>query len=302
MSAKSKRILLTLPVLVSIIAASWISGCFDTEEGDDPQREEGGPWKDLKDMKKAISGVTIFNYGEVTGPGDLNGITNPENTVYLLIGLEKNITTSDHNSIKSFIKKGGMVIVADDGTRANRLSDLPLLEGVDGPDFVGKKYLVDNTLPEKEMGADPGFEFNTSFVKSRSISRGQSFDLVIHEPRGIDNTEDQNIIMRTTKELTVIDMNSNGEMDLGDPDKKESSDQFKPYGAIAVEYAIGENGGGILFVSTTGFFTDNVFNRWDNDDWFKNYLYSILPEGGTVLLDPSKQMYNYSPHLVKIPT
>ena len=302
MNFHSDNVLIISSIVLLISALVWTSGCLEGENDNDLERIEGGPWKDLKDLKKMISGVTVFSYNEVGGPSDLDDITNPENSIYMLIGIEKNITSSDYNSIKGFIQRGGMVIVADDGTRANRLTALPKLSEMEGPEFVGKNYLVDNTLLEEEAGYDPGYEFNISFIRSVGVSRGQIFDLIIHEPKGILNPDDGNVVLSTTKELTVIDMNSNGEMDAIDHDTHESQDKFSEDGAIAVEYGIGDNGGGILYVSTSGLFTDNVFARWDNDDWLKNYLYSIIPQGGDVMLDSSKQAYNYSPHLVKIPS
>jgi hypothetical protein len=227
------------------------------------------------------------------GPSDLDEVSNPAETVYLLIGIQKNITTFDYNSIKDFIKKGGKAIIADDGTMANRLASIPTISGLNELRFVGKPYIVGNTLAEKNSGVDPGYIYNTSFIESTATIKGAKFNLVIHEPMGLMDTDDGNAIINTLKQLTVIDENGNGEMDL--------EDTYRPYGPIGVEYRIGDNGGGILYVSTTGMFTDNVFTLRDNGEWLKNYLFNWLPQGGDVILDQSKQNYNYSPHLVKIP-
>jgi hypothetical protein len=99
----------------------------------------------------------------------------------------------------------------------------------------------------------------------------------------------------TTKTLTVIDMNDNWQMDgIG-------VDKFSDHGAICVEYSIGSNGGKVTYISTTGFFTDNVFDLYENEDFIRGYIYSLIPDGGDVIYDPSYQWNRYSPHTTVLP-
>jgi len=289
--------------LLSVVVIVLASGCFNNKGGgdDEPSRKLGGPWNDLKEMKRTVSDVSIFNYWEVDGPWDLDEIYNEEKTVYLLIGVEKTITSSDYLSIKNFILDGGKVIVADDGTIANRLGDLPMISGYERIEFTGMRYLVTNTLVEENAGVDPGYLINKYFIRSQaSIGQG-SFDLIIHEPNGLNHSDEGNPILKTLKQYTIIDVNGNGADDGANITTGLFTDIFREFGTIGVEYMIGDNGGGILYISSTGLFTDNAFSLEDNSAWFKNYLYQWLPLGGNVILDQSKHEFNYSPHLKTLP-
>lgn len=294
-------IIFSLIIIAVVISAS---GCIDNDNNgdDEPSRKIGGPWKDLKEMKRTVSDVSIFRYWEADSPGDLDDVMDADKTVYLLIGIEKTITSSDYISIKNFIMDGGKVIVADDGTNANRLGDIPMLSGYEKVEFTGMRYLVSNTLVEENAGVDPGYMVNKYFIKSEARIGNGRFDLIIHEPNGLNHSEEGNPILTTTKQLTIIDVNGNGEIDGVDNSTEEFIDIFRAYGTIGVEYMIGSNGGGILYVSSTGLFTDNAFKLKDNGAWLKSYLYQWLPEGGSVILDQSKQDYNYSPHLITLPS
>jgi hypothetical protein len=103
--------------------------------------------------------------------------------------------------------------------------------------------------------------------------------------------------LTTTKELTVVDLNDNGEMDMIDGE----FEPFYPFGQFGARYDAGTNGGSITFFSTTGFLTDTMFSESQNEGFIRAYIYSLLPEGGDILIDDSKQEMSYSPHRAVIP-
>ena len=188
--------------------------------------------------------------------------------------------------------RGGFVIIADDGTNANRLGDLPLSEGEKRIEFRGKPYLVDKTLSEPTD--DRGYLYNKYFIKAHSTIGGRDYEVIVHRPNGLNSSEGGNYLLKTSKQLTVIDMNENEIQDM-------DTDKYAPYGPIAIEYRIGSNNGGIVYISSTGLFTDNTFDLKNNEAWFRAYLTQFLPSGGRVLLDTSKQSSSMSPHDETIP-
>ena len=159
--------------------------------------------------------------------------------------------------------------------------------------FTGHRYLVDRLFSDPE--GDRGFVYNVSFIKGDTFNlKGTRYELLLHSPNGMEFTGPGRPLVWTTKQLTVVDLNDNWQMDL-------EGDKYIQFGDIMVEYDIGTNGGRITYVTTTGLFTDNIFEMYQNEAFIRAYLYSLLPTGGDVVLDTSKQWERFSPHTEILP-
>jgi hypothetical protein len=293
---KSNRSLLFFAMVVLLIVTVIVAAMlFSGRGGDNDGNGNGqkGPWKDLDKFKASINEVPYFNYYEVKGPKELSEVDDPPNSVYLLIGLEEGVNSTELVSMAEYLDEGGHILVADDGTNANRISDY--LQGRAGGKvtFTGSRYLVDKLF--SDPSDDRGYVVNISFIKGFNLPlNNEVYDLLYHAPKGLEFGGPARTVMTTTKNLTVIDMNDNWQMDLVD-------DKYKPYGPVGVEFDIGSNGGRITYISTTGFFTDNVFDLYDNEVFIRGFIYNSIPQGGDVILDPSKQVNRYSPHTDVLP-
>jgi len=255
---------------------------------DDPD-DGGGRWSDLDDFKSSVSSIRSVDYDEGTIK-DLGSVDRPEHTLYILMGVERTVNSTEYVYIRDFILRGGKVMIADDGTNANSLAMLPMASGEGEVRFLGQRYLTEALTG---IETDPGYVYNRSFISSQANIGGSIYDLVIHSPMGLNFTGTGNPVLKTTKQLTVVDRNDNGIQDL--------EDLFMPFGAIAVEYSVGENGGGVVYFSSTGLFTDNVFSLRDNEQFVRSYILTLLPEGGDLILDQSKEAQGRSPHRAVIP-
>jgi len=292
---KSDRTLLFFAMVVLLIVMVIVSAMLFSGRGDNNNNgnEKMGPWKDLEMFKGSINAVPFFNYYEVKGPKKLAEVDDPAKTVYMLIGLEEGVNSTELVYLGEFLDLGGHIIVADDGTHANRISDY--LQGRAGGKvkFTGSRYLVDKIF--SNPSEDRGYLYNLSFVKGYNIPlNNEVYDLLYHSPNGLEFGGPARTVLTTTKNLTVIDLNDNWKMDLVE-------DKYKPYGPVGVEFDIGSKGGRITYISTTGFFTDNVFDLYDNEAFIRSFIYNSIPQGGDVILDPSKQVNRYSPHTDVLP-
>ena len=286
---RPERVFLAM-VLIALIIALSLYIIFSSDSGGDENEEFDHKWGDLSRFKESINDVPIFDYDEIKGPLELASLNDPRSTVYLLIGIEKEINSSEYVSIRDFILAGGQVIVADDGTNANRLGDIPQVNGLGRVNYTGYPYIVAPRLGQEELG----YEYNKTFIKAQSWVQGSTYDVIAHSPMGLNHSGGGFSNLKCIMELTVIDLNENWEMDL--------EDKYTPYGAIGIRFLLGENGGSILYLSTTGIFTDNIYNSWENEDFVKKYIFTSLPEGGgDVLLDSSKQVSENSPHTLILP-
>ncbi|MFO8052134.1 MAG: hypothetical protein R6V01_10635 [Thermoplasmatota archaeon] len=291
-SADSKLISFVI-VLMIIAALAIIVISTGIRNDDGSEEEESGPWKDLTIMKTTLNGDTYLSYDEIDGPGNLDGVQSPEKSVYMLIGIQENLNSTEVVSIGKYLDRGGHVIIADDGTRSERISNYTFGRTGGKVNMLGHRYLVDKKFTDPDT-ADGGYDYNLSFIKAQSMKiEGEDYLTLVHAPKGMNYTGPGTELLTTTKMLTVVDTNDNWQMDL--------EDIYMQYGTIGVRFEAGDNGGSITFISSTGLFTDNVFDRYQNGDFLLTYLGSMLPDGGKVLLDQSKQITSYSPHTEVIP-
>ncbi|MBN1390310.1 MAG: hypothetical protein JXA22_06690 [Candidatus Thermoplasmatota archaeon] len=297
MSEKSRsrqRDLLGILVVVAIVFILIIVLVYPREDqGGDGDEMRKGPWRDLDHFKRSISEVHFFDYTEVDGTKKLGEVTGPEDSVYLLIGIETQMNSSELVDIGNYLDRGGHVIVADDGTNGQRLADYLIGKAGGKVNFTGHRYLVDRLFSDPE--GDRGFVYNMSFIKGDSFDiQGTRYELLFHSPNGLSFTGPGRPISWTTKQLTVVDLNDNWQMDL-------EGDNYIPNGRIMIEYDIGATDGKVTYISTTGLFTDNVFDRYQNEEFIRAYLYTLIPSGGRIMLDTSKQWERYSPHVAVLP-
>jgi hypothetical protein len=286
---------LVVSVLVAVIILFPPKGNGDSNQDDD---QGTGPWKDLTKLKASLSEVTTFNLDSISNPQSLDDELDPGDTIYFLIGIQQNLSSEDIVAIKDFTERGGKVVLADDGDSSNRLSDF--MQGTSGGkvEFTDRNYLVDAGFGD-DPSTDPGWIHNIRFIKGYSLVEGEQrpHEVLIDKPKGLVITGDGQPILTTTKQLTVIDMNDNGEMDL----EEENKDLYSPYGPIGVEFSAGDNGGSVTYFSSTGHLTDSMFSELENEDFIRSYLLTLIPNGGDILLDSSKQLTDYSPHTAVIP-
>ena len=177
-------------VVVLILVALGLGATRNDEE-----EKEEGPWTDLKGFKGAVSNIEGIRYYDAASPLDLNDVTDHRNTLYYLIGIERELTVDEIQAIRDFVAAGGKVVVADDGTMANDLGHIPKESAGGTVRFEGHKYLVQRGAND----VDPGYMLNRSFVKSVSNIAGWTYHIVAHEPMGLNATGVPFVWLKTTK-------------------------------------------------------------------------------------------------------
>jgi len=289
-----QRTVVGILVIFAVVLILMIVMIYPREEGEQGNGDgRKGPWRDLDSFKRSISEIDFFNYYEVDGADELGDVATPSESVYLLIGLETSVNSSELVDMGNYLDSGGHIIVADDGVEAQRITNYLYGRAGGKVNFTGHRYLVDRLFSDPE--GDRGFVYNVSFVKGDTFNlMGNRYELLFHAPNGMEFTGPGRPLAWTTKQLTVVDLNDNWQMDL-------EGDKYLQFGDMMVEYDIGSNGGKITYITTTGIFTDNVFERSENEAFIRAYLYSLLPTGGDVILDNSNQWGRYSPHTAVLP-
>ncbi|MBN1538751.1 MAG: hypothetical protein JW939_01295, partial [Candidatus Thermoplasmatota archaeon] len=168
---------LVIIAVVLILMAVLLYPRDTPDDGDEFRRE--GPWRDLDGFKRSISEIDHFNYYEMEGPEGLEEITDPKNSVYLMIGLEVRVSSTDCVNIGNYLDRGGHVIIADDGTNAQNITDHLFGRAGGKVNFTGHRYLVDRLFTDP--GGDTGYVVNMSFIKGDTfILGGARYELLLH--------------------------------------------------------------------------------------------------------------------------
>jgi len=262
-----------LSALILVFATMSASLCLEEEENSTPPLE--GPWSDMIGLKQELNSLSNLPVKYVDSTEDAGEISEPSKTLYVLPGLDSPLTGKEVLSLKSYVEAGGHLILADDSNMTEHLVRAFGIYLWAMPYRPGWRYTDD-------------WVYNLSFIKAVGELEGVNFTVLVHKPMGV-NLTGEGAIMLSLPHYATIELNGDGKESLGDA--------FFSVAPVAVEVR-SEGGGTMLFVSSSGLFTDNVFDSYDNRAFLRAYFASILPGGGRVYFDDTKQLFGISPHNV----
>lgn len=263
-----------LSALILVSAAVSTSLCLDGNNENSSSLPEG-PWCDMIGLKQELNSLSSMPVKYVDSTEDARGIPEPSRTLYVLPGLDTPLTGNDVLSLKSYVEAGGHLILADDGNMTEHLAHAFGIHLWAKPYRPGWRYTDD-------------WVYNLSFIKCVGELGGVNFTVLVHKPMGINLTGEGEIVL-SLPHYATIELNGDGKESLGDA--------FFAVAPVAVEVR-SDGGGTMLFVSSSGLFTDNVFDSYDNRAFLRAYFASVLPGGGRVYFDDTKQLFGISPHNV----
>lgn len=268
-------ILFVILLLTVIFAALSISGCSE------PRPMEPTPtvkWDDTRTFTELLTN-SDYKYRSVIKTSEMSSIDGSD-SLLIIIGAEAEFRSSDVNAIQDFVSTGGWVLIADDGTNANRVSSIWNIN------YQGSKILTGSL----------GFDRNVSFVYGDGNIEGSSYNLLFNTPTGFDQLGESEVLARYpyssidvidgADALCVFDNNSNYIID--------NNDQFAQECPFITKLRVGP--GGLVFVSDTGIFCDQIFSKYDNRAFMTKLISSLITDDGTIYYDQSHQTSLSSGH------
>ncbi len=287
----SKR-LIALLTLVVLIVVYGVLPMFNNQEGRHLSPYSKA-WDDTSTFRRALIDEGDYELMSVVSSAVvLDGIEAPQDTLFIVMGVEKAYSDSEINSIFEFVNtSGGKVIVADDYGYGN---DLSIKYGIQ---FYGRPVW------------DEYFTKNASFPNmSAKLDDGEAYDyrLVMSNPTGLQVHPEPNVrIIANGSDRSYVDLDGNNKINIGD--KKGNIPTI-------VEVSVPETDGKIIFISDPGIFINELFylggiensslpasQRNDNNKAFVLDLISyLLPNGGRILFDESRHVQEkYSQNIYK---
>ncbi|MBM4249277.1 MAG: hypothetical protein FJ149_07565 [Euryarchaeota archaeon] len=266
--------------------------------------EDQKNWEQLDQYQQLVGGMNDIEVLSIVGsPTILRDVKEPSGTLYIAVGIEKKYRAAEVSIIQDFVKKGGKVIVADDGGYADDLSNKY------GVTFYG------GTMWDKNYYLN-----NASFPMAPATLFLNKYWLVMSEPTGLANQsyedpekgEFQYLMISNGSVDSYVDRNNNKEVDPADAHENIPLILQVSYNTKVVKDAV--TGGKIIFIADTSIFTDDMLISIDqleqmgftplldnnkninltearggsNRQFVVALINYLLPTGGTVVFDESR--------------
>ncbi len=217
----------------------------------------------------------------VSSPVLLRGIKDPEQTCYVVVGVDREYRQEEIDVIADFVKnKGGKAIVMDDFGSPNALSEKF------GVFFYGKPLWDDIN-----MTGPPGVK-NISFPIFEAKLGLQTFDIVMNAPTGLTTYNTNVEFIANGSEKSYVDLDGNGRINIGDK---------KGFIPVVLEIKFNESKGRIVFISDADLATNNMIKATNGmNKAFMVQLVNRLMDrkDGLILFDESRHEHTPSQTLL----
>jgi hypothetical protein len=285
----TKRII-AIVLLIFILGAYFLAPAFQTSTGDGsitPFKDPATPSKDWKkcsvfwNMMQKEGQADYKTYTMVGSPTVLRNIDQPEKTLYIALGVEKEYNAAEIESLKDFYNRGGKIIIADDHAQVNSFSQEFDIN------YYGQTFW------------DSDFDHNVSFPRVHAFIDFEEYVLVLDKPTGIwtkpfeQNVTTISLIANGSKD-SFVDRNNNGYIDIYDA---------QAYIPIITQVKKEGGSGTIIFMSDSGLFTDDFIEKGgmnktglefnNNKKFIRDLIVNrLLPNGGKIIMDESRHEQN----------
>ena len=227
-------------------------------------------WNDITLFAEDLEDEGNYDVRCVTfSPSVLDTVENPEETLFIMIGPEREYTGAEAGVISRFVERGGSIILADDSGRANSLSEKAPR---DSPLRDSSRYSGDILL-------SLDCEKNPRLVKTTARFGGSRYELLLNEPTALTGPEDQSLAESSVN--SWMDVNGNEEYDPEEP----YGEKFDNY--LLIRHIPLGKMNFALFIADSSLFINDMWGRADNSRFVLDYIGKVLPENGTVIIDQS---------------
>jgi hypothetical protein len=277
-----------IALLVFLIIAVGVPGYLLIK--DDPEIQHYDPYgdgaTDLQILTESLEGTdgTAAKYETrsiVSSPVLLKGIKDPEQTCYVVVGVDREYRTEEIDVIEKFVREdGGKAIIMDDFGSPNALSEKF------GVFFYGKPMWddINMTGPKSIKNISfPVFEFKLGL---------QPHTVVMNGPTGLTTYNTKNVeYIANGSEKSYVDLDGNGRINIGD--KKGNI-------PVIIELRFNESAGRVVFIADADMATDDMLKHNPGNKAFMIQLVNRVMDkkDSLILFDESRHEHMPSQELV----
>lgn len=216
----------------------------------------------------------------VSSPVLLKGIKDPEQTCYIVVGVDREYRTEEIEIIEHFVREeGGKAIIMDDFGSPNALSEKF------GVFFYGRPMWDDIN-----MTGPKGIK-NISFPEFNFKLGLQPHTVVMNGPTGLTTYNPNVEYIANGSEKSYVDLDGNGRINIGD--KKGNI-------PVILEIRFNESKGRVVFIADADIVTDDMLKNNPGNKAFMIQLVNRIMErkDGLIIFDESRHEHSPSQELV----
>ncbi len=253
-------------------------------------------WNDLSKLRNGIveNGYNVSHIN--SNPIYLREVNDPRNTVFVVIGLERDYTQPEVDAIAQYIADGGNLIIADDFSYGNSL--IKKLDNSYGNYLYYGYYDVcsmdyefsGQRVVDIQYYKDP----NLIMVNTATVDK---YKLLLNSPTAIIERRDvedysskyfkYNEVLAQTSSLSWLDDNKNYTRDTGEPEGPfPIVMRFSRFSSNEYDYNT-PRFSNIYLISDPSLFINEMWDSANNSDFALYLINDALEPGGEVIFDES---------------
>ena len=251
-----------VPVAIILLALLYPAVTFNASA---PLLSTSAAPEGLHSLKNIVSENSAF-VSILSSPTVLNDVHSTDNSLYMSIGLSHSPSLQEMSALRSFLERGGGVLIADDSSRGNTLLTYLLSGQNSSIAFSGHSVLSSYNAGSPEIPLVNA----TFFVRSAGNMSINTVEL--NGATSLLVGGDVQIVARSNS--TFVDYNDNGVVDA---DEKEN----------AIMMATADVGKGrLVVISDPDMFTNEMIYRQNNSVFLRDIVLNFA-DGGVVYVDDS---------------
>jgi len=244
---------ITALVIFLIIAAGLPVYLFlqgqDYEASSQHYDPYGDKQRDLSTLTDALETRGAAKYTTrtiVSSPVLLKGIKDPEQTCYVVVGVDREYRTEEIEVIEDFVKEdGGKVIIMDDFGVPNALSERF------GVFFYGRPLWDDINM------TGPNGAKNISFPTFKAWLGISDYNIIMNAPTGLTTTNPNVEYIANGSEKSYVDLDGNGRVNIGDK---------KGHIPVILEVKFNSSKGRVVLISNANMVTNDMIKASDQQN------------------------------------
>jgi len=248
--------------LIVILLATIIFGLFYPSYNTQQLSAYSGKWNDTSYFRENMVESGYETSCIASTPLMLKNMGRSR-TLFIAVGVEKEYSKEEINTIEEFVRSGGKAIVADDFGYVNSLSERF------GVLFYNKKFWC------------PNFTSDPDIINMDAVLSNLTYNLLMDAPTGLMvlGNATVNVICKST--TGYVDINNNKSLDLLDI---MGSNEHPIFLIVKIHFGAGV----IVFISDPSIFINEIIGESDNKLFLNELVRSLLHDGGCIVFDESR--------------
>jgi hypothetical protein len=210
----------------------------------------------------------------------LNKLQNVDNTLLVIIGVEKKYSNDESEAIADYVRRGGRLLLADDFGYANSVAYSKF-----------NVFFYGNRLWDEQYEKNPKFVKVSVELEDRVSNRKYfSGEIMMNEPSAMETTSGRSTEKVHSSSNSWVDFDDNGERGYADTDGDGIPDQPEVTQEYAIMIEIVSEDGKAFFISDPSIFINDMWDRSNNSAFALALLEYMLPQGGEVIFEESRHI------------